>query len=208
MLDGVYEKKLFRELRYADFPKQLNNPVFMLDGVCNPVRNVFYAGRGSSLRDPRPRFILVLNFSFKTLRTGLQTPSSTESFPSPTPINLTTGIYTCQVCLKKSPMKKIYTSPDRLMVFHLKNILESYNIDCIIKNDFLAGAAGELPPHECWPEIWLKDDKKYEKALQILEKNYFADDVTPPSWTCTQCGEKLEGQFTACWQCGESRYRL
>ncbi|KHD11952.1 hypothetical protein PN36_08290 [Candidatus Thiomargarita nelsonii] len=104
-------------------------------------------------------------------------------------------------------MKKIYTSPNRLMVFHIKNILESYHIDCLIKNEFLAGAAGELPPNECWPEIWINDEHKYDKALEILEKNILTDEVTLPTWICTRCGEKLEGQFTACWRCGETRYR-
>ncbi len=107
----------------------------------------------------------------------------------------------------KLKMKKIYTSPDRIVVFHLKNILESYNIDCIVKNEFLAGAAGELPPHECWPELWVRENDQYDNAIKILEKVWNSDNITQPSWTCTRCGEKLEGQFTACWQCGESRYR-
>jgi len=104
-------------------------------------------------------------------------------------------------------MKKIYTAPDRLMVFHSKNVLESYNINCIIKNEFLMGAAGELPPNECWPELWIEDAKNYDRALKILEKHGNISEIISPPWTCTQCGEKLEGQFTACWQCGENRYR-
>ncbi len=54
---------------------------------------------------------------------------------------------------------------------------------------------------------WIEDDKKYERAWEVLEKNGVTGDVTLPTWTCTRCGEKLEGQFTSCWQCGESRYR-
>ncbi len=104
-------------------------------------------------------------------------------------------------------MKKIYTSPERLIIFHFKNVLESYHIDCVVKNEYLAGAAGEIPPNECWPELWVKNDDKYDKALKILDKNRFSTPSTAPDWTCTRCGEKLEGQFTACWQCGETRYR-
>ena len=100
-----------------------------------------------------------------------------------------------------------HTAQDRLLVFHVKNLLESYNIHCIVKNEFLMGAAGELPPHECWPELWIEDNKKYDKALEILEKNWIVEEMTQPNWTCTRCGETLEGQFTACWRCGESRYR-
>jgi len=82
-------------------------------------------------------------------------------------------------------MHKIYTSPDRLTVFHFKNILESYHIDCVIKNEFLAGAAGELPPNECWPELWVKHANEYSKALEILEKNRVGNTATPLTWTCT-----------------------
>ncbi|MDM8558210.1 DUF2007 domain-containing protein [Candidatus Parabeggiatoa sp. HSG14] len=104
-------------------------------------------------------------------------------------------------------MKKIYTSPDRLMVFHAKNVLASYNINCVIKNEFVGGAAGELPFNECWPELWIDNEKKYEKAIKILDNIWFSGEQTQPTWTCTRCDEKLEGQFTACWRCGESRYR-
>ncbi len=93
------------------------------------------------------------------------------------------------------------------MIFHFKNLLSSYNIDCLVKNEYLAGAAGELPANECWPELWIEDDSKYGKALEILEKHWIAEPMNQPTWICTKCGEKLEGQFTACWRCGEHRYR-
>jgi ribosomal protein L37AE/L43A len=34
-----------------------------------------------------------------------------------------------------------------------------------------------------------------------------ADDAERPraTWTCPQCGEKVEDQFTNCWKCGHSR---
>lgn len=104
-------------------------------------------------------------------------------------------------------MKKIYTSQDPLIVSHFRNILESYNIGCVIKNEFLNGAAGELPPTECWPELWVSDTTQYDEALEILEKIWVAENVKPPSWACSYCGEEVEGQFTECWQCGKSRYK-
>jgi len=104
-------------------------------------------------------------------------------------------------------MQKIYTSPDRIMVFHCKNLLESHNIECVVKNEFLAGAAGEIPPNECWPELWVKNVQQYKDAMQILNSNCLITDKKLPIWKCTKCGEKLEGQFTTCWRCGENRYR-
>ena len=104
-------------------------------------------------------------------------------------------------------MKKLYTSPDPLIISHLQNILESYGICCIIKNEYLAGAAGEIPLTECWPELWIRKDSQYERAINILEKALALQEIYFPSWKCTKCAEELEGQFTSCWRCGESRYR-
>lgn len=105
-------------------------------------------------------------------------------------------------------MKKVYTSPDRLIVSHFQNILESYHISCLVKNEYLAGAAGELPPTECWPELWVTKASQYDEAIEILRQSLsFEGPANYPEWRCTRCGEKLEGQFTACWRCGESRYR-
>lgn len=28
---------------------------------------------------------------------------------------------------------------------------------------------------------------------------------SPPSWTCRRCGQTIEPQFTACWNCGTER---
>ena len=88
------------------------------------------------------------------------------------------------------------------MVKHLKNLLESHGINCVLKNENLGGAAGELPPTECWPELWLTDDKDYDEACRLVS----AGETIQPPWTCGGCGEVLEGQFDRCWNCGE--YRL
>ncbi len=102
--------------------------------------------------------------------------------------------------------KKFYSSPDTVLINHIKNVLASYGIKSFLKNEFLGGGVGEIPYNECWVELWLSSEKDEAKAHPIL-----ADIITEPAktetWHCTRCGEKLEGQFTHCWQCGESRYR-
>lgn len=75
-----------------------------------------------------------------------------------------------------------------------------------MKNDFLAGAAGELPPMECWPELWVLEDKQYQAAIAIVSAASLENLVEPAGrWICGVCGEDLEGQFTDCWKCGTSR---
>lgn len=101
-------------------------------------------------------------------------------------------------------MKKIYSSQDRMMVVLMKASLESGGLRWVIKNEWLAGAAGELPPIECWPELWIVDDEQYQWARSLVKAVLDAADQEP-AWQCLRCGESLEGQFAQCWQCGQLR---
>jgi hypothetical protein len=102
-------------------------------------------------------------------------------------------------------MKRIYTAKDPLMVGHLKNVLATFGIQCVAKNVDLISAAGELPPIECWPELWLIDDAKFSRAQSILKQTLAPLESVKKSWRCASCGETIEGQFTECWSCGRER---
>lgn len=102
-------------------------------------------------------------------------------------------------------MKNIYSSPHLFLVDHYKNIVESYGIPCRIKNSFLSGAAGELPPTEVWPVLCVEDDRDYPRARQIVDEELNRLEAPVQQWVCKRCGETIEGQFTDCWNCGASR---
>ena len=102
-------------------------------------------------------------------------------------------------------MRKIYSSHDRLLVGYLADLLQDQGIPCLVRNAYLGGASGELPPTECWPEIWVADDRDTAPATRLVQA-YLTGPVEPrPPWECPACGERLEGQFTACWSCGHGR---
>ncbi len=102
-------------------------------------------------------------------------------------------------------MKRVYSSPVSLMVGHLRNILEAEGIRCFVKNEFLAGGAGELPPTECWPELWVERAIDYERAERLVRETLEAGANTGGSWTCPGCREVLQSQFMVCWNCGTPR---
>lgn len=102
-------------------------------------------------------------------------------------------------------VRKVYGSYNSLIVGSLKDVLERHGIRCLIRNEHLQGAAGELPPIECWPEIWVLEDETYERAREILQATLGGEADPGPSWTCPGCGESIEGQFSACWSCGAAR---
>ena len=101
-------------------------------------------------------------------------------------------------------MKKIYSTEDNMMAGHIKSILQMEGIDCLIKNQHLSSAMGEIPPIECWPEIWIHSDEDYDRAMKIVTSAFTPKVTDLKPWRC-HCGEEIEAQFTACWQCGSQR---
>ena len=102
-------------------------------------------------------------------------------------------------------MKRIHSAKDPLMIGHLKNVLATFGIKCVAKNVDLMSAAGELPPVECWPELWVVDDEKVGRARSILKKTLAPLHSVKRPWACGGCGETIEGQFSECWNCGRDR---
>ena len=101
-------------------------------------------------------------------------------------------------------MRKVYASDNTIILGHVRQVLENHAIGCIVRNDFLLGAAGEIPVNETWPEVWITDDRDFERARALVDAVVSEANVPDPPWGCV-CGEWMEGQFTDCWRCGASR---
>jgi hypothetical protein len=99
-------------------------------------------------------------------------------------------------------MKRVYRAASLLQVAHARNVLISSGIECELRNIYLAGAAGDLPMMETWPQLYV-DDADEQRALRALERAASVASGAP--WTCEVCNESLEPQFTTCWRCGHER---
>jgi hypothetical protein len=102
-------------------------------------------------------------------------------------------------------LKRVFGSHDAPLVGFLASVLEEQGIACVVRNAYLGGAAGELPPTECWPEIWVADERDLARAEGLLREVLNEAAAPRPEWTCPACGERIEGQFGECWHCGASR---
>jgi hypothetical protein len=100
-------------------------------------------------------------------------------------------------------LRKVHTADSLLEVAHLRNVLEQAGIASIVRNERLAGALGEIPFVECWPELWVlrNGDALRARGLINLARSATAGAHKAPEWTCPDCGERVEGQFEACWRC-------
>jgi hypothetical protein len=97
-------------------------------------------------------------------------------------------------------VKRVFGSYNQQLVHHAKNLVEAAGIRVLVRNQYLSSAMGELPPAECEAQVWVLEERDFEKARQILDSQPPAG----PDWTCS-CGETLGAQFSQCWRCGAWR---
>ena len=99
-------------------------------------------------------------------------------------------------------MKRVYRAASLLQVAHARNVLIASGVECELRNVHLAGAMGELPMMETWPQLYVEEADERD-ALHVLSGASSASEGAP--WICDECNEQLESQFMTCWRCGHER---
>jgi hypothetical protein len=97
-------------------------------------------------------------------------------------------------------MRKVHTAESAIEIAHLRNLLESEGIACIVRNDRLSGVMGEIPFVECWPELWVRQPGQELRARGLIE-DALRSRPAVGAWNCPDCGERIEAQFSECWKC-------
>ncbi len=100
-------------------------------------------------------------------------------------------------------MQLVYTHPNAVLVTQARAFLELSGIKCTLRNEYAAGAIGELAPIDAWPELWVIDDGEFEQATRLLAQSRASLDE--PDWRCRQCGSTSPATFDFCWQCAAAR---
>lgn len=103
-------------------------------------------------------------------------------------------------------MKQLHAARHAVEAHLIRGVLASHGIACEVRGEYLTSGWGELPVDVC--SVWVVDDEQYAAANALLAaflKGTLAREYGAQNWTCPNCGEALEGQFTACWACGTGR---
>ena len=101
-------------------------------------------------------------------------------------------------------MKKlhVFSYRERAQAAMIQEILSNEGIQCLLRNDQLSSALGEIPFVECYPELWVVDDDIFPRARKLLDGWFNDRGNSDKPWTCKNCGEHCDAQFGACWACG------
>jgi hypothetical protein len=96
-------------------------------------------------------------------------------------------------------MKRLTHAPNIAIAQLWADMLNQQGFAVTVQRYFLGGIAGDLPPDQCWPELWVTDDAQLGPARAALAQ---LQNQVGASWVCSACGEWIEGSFGQCWNCG------
>ena len=95
-------------------------------------------------------------------------------------------------------MLRLTRAPNIAIATLWADALQQAGFSASVQRYFLGGLAGQLPPDQCLPEVWLALDHEETQAREML---YHLQNVRQHRWQCI-CGENVEGGFEQCWRCG------
>ena len=95
-------------------------------------------------------------------------------------------------------MRRLAQAPNIAIATLWADSLRQAGFSATVQRYFLSGIAGELPPDQCLPEVWLTNDFEEPRAKAVLNE---LQNPVQRRWLCV-CGERVEGGFEHCWQCG------
>jgi hypothetical protein len=96
-------------------------------------------------------------------------------------------------------MRRLAHAPNIALASLWVDLLRQAGIDASVQRYFASSIAGDIPPDQAEPEIWIADEAQFDRAQTLLA------DMRRPfwrHWACPGYHEIIDGPFEQCWQCG------
>ena len=96
-------------------------------------------------------------------------------------------------------MKRLATAPNIAIATLWADMLSGSGVATSVQRYYASSIAGEIPPDQALPELWIDDAAQFEHARRLLHE------LRHPRhrrWHCAGCGEQIDGPFEQCWRCG------
>ena len=104
--------------------------------------------------------------------------------------------------LRPPSMRRLVSAPNLAIATLWADLLTQAGFDCDVQRAWAGSIAGEIPPDQALPELWVRDDNRLEAAREMLQA---LRTLPHRLWSCPACGETVEGPFEQCWNCGADR---
>ena len=104
-------------------------------------------------------------------------------------------------------MIKVFIANNPSEAHWVQGLLASHGIAAEVRGASLFSVSGAPAVPSMRPSVWVPGEREQvEAAERILARHQgLARPVPGSGWTCPECGEAHEAQFTDCWQCGGSQ---
>jgi len=99
-----------------------------------------------------------------------------------------------------SQMKILFSSADIRSIGLVRGALDEAGIPYDVRNETLPNPGAVFQP-----ELWIVEDSDFPRACELRDAATRQPEGPQSAWTCPSCGERLEGQFASCWNCGAAR---
>lgn len=96
-------------------------------------------------------------------------------------------------------MRRLAHAPNLVIATLWADQLCAAGLQASVQRLYNSGIAGEIPPDQAQPEIWIEDDAQWAQARALLDE---LQHLPERRWVCAACHELVEGPFEQCWRCG------
>ena len=96
-------------------------------------------------------------------------------------------------------MKRLTRAPNLAIATLWADLLSNAGVAATVQRMYASSIAGELPPDQALPEVWVSDDDQLERARALLHE---LRHPVHRHWVCRGCHERVDGPFEQGWNCG------
>jgi len=96
-------------------------------------------------------------------------------------------------------MKKLLQAPNLVLATLWADQLRGAGIPSSVQRAFASGIAGQIPPDQALPEVWVENAADVQRAQDLLDT---WRRMPHRLWACPACHEIVDGPFEQCWNCG------
>lgn len=96
-------------------------------------------------------------------------------------------------------MQRLRPAPNLAIATLWADLLREAGIAASVQRQYASGLAGEIPPDQALPEVWVQHDEQLARARQLLDD---LEHCVQHHWQCPGCAETIDGPFEQCWNCG------